>query len=168
MSKNTRATAILDQEEPQAPGEAAIAMRHRILVVDDDDGIRSLLFTILARAGYDVVTATSVQVGRSALEEASPDLLITDVRLGDSNGLQLLVMNPRAVPAIVMTGFPDPVLEAQAEEFGATFLLKPIEPAGLLTLVAELLAEPSAKQLFQCGLERAGGRLVATKKKTRR
>jgi DNA-binding NtrC family response regulator len=146
----------LDQE-PQALKERPMAQRHRILIVDDEDGMRSFLSTILARAKYDVVTAESVQAGRSAMEEASPDLLITDVRLGDFNGLQLLALNPRAVQAIVVTGFPHPELVAQARECGATFLREPIEPAGLLTLVAELLAEPSVKQLSKSGLGRAGG-----------
>jgi DNA-binding NtrC family response regulator len=139
MSKHTHATALLDQEERQTLEERPIAMRHRILIVDDDDGMRIFLSTILERAGYDVVTAEGVQVGRRAMDEASPDLLITDVRLGKFNGLQLLAMNPRAVPAIVMTGYPDPVLEAEARQLGAPFLLKPIKPSGLLTLVAELL-----------------------------
>lgn len=114
-------------------------MRHKILVVDDDDGMRRFLFTILTRAGYDVVTAESVQGGSRTLEEARPDLLITDVRLGDFNGLQLLAMRPLSIPMIVVTGFPDPVLEAEARQFGAEFLLKPIEPARLLTLVKERL-----------------------------
>ena len=119
--------------------EMVIAMRHKILVVDDDDGMRRFLFTILTRAGYDVVTAENVQGGSRTLEEAPPDLLITDVRLGDFNGLQLLAMRPLSVPTIVVTGFPDPVLEAEARKFGAEFLLKPMEPAGLLTLVKERL-----------------------------
>ena len=118
-----------------------IAMRHKILVVDDEDGMRRFLFTILTRAGYDVVTAESVQGGSRTLEEAPPDLLITDVRLGDFNGLQLLAMHPLSIPAIVVTGFPDPVLERQARQFGATFLLKPFEPAGLVTIVEELLRD---------------------------
>ena len=87
----------------------------------------------------------SVQEGRSVLEEASPDLLIADVRLGAFNGLQLIAMSPRPIPTIVTTGFPDPVLETEARQFGAKFLLKPIEPAGLLTLVAELLRAESVK-----------------------
>jgi DNA-binding NtrC family response regulator len=57
------------------------------------------------------------------------------------NGLQLLAMHPLSIPAIVVTGFPDPVLEAQARQFGATFLLKPFEPAGLVTIVEELLRD---------------------------
>ena len=119
-----------------------IVMPHRILVVDDEDGMRGFLFTILAQAGYDVVAADSVQAARAVLdEEVQPDLLITDVRLGDFNGLQLLAMRPLSIPAIVVTGFPDPMLEAQARQFGATFLIKPFVPAALLTIVEELLRD---------------------------
>jgi DNA-binding NtrC family response regulator len=116
-----------------------MTVRKTILLVEDDDSTRIGLSTLLERAGYDVVATESVQEGRSALEDNSPDLLITDVRLGAFNGLQLIAMSPRPIPAIVTTGFPDPVLEAEARQFGAKFLLKPIEPAGLLTLVAEML-----------------------------
>jgi len=121
-----------------------IIMPHRILVVDDEDGMRDFLSTILARAGYDVVAANSVQAGRALLDkEVQPDLLITDVRLGDFNGLQLLAMRPLSIPAIVITGFPDPVLEAEARRFGATFVLKPFVPAELLAIVEELLQSRS-------------------------
>ena len=117
-------------------------MPHRILVVDDEDEMRGFLFTILTRAGYDVVAAGSVQAGRAVLDEdVQPDLLITDVRLGDFNGLQLLALRPLSIPAIVVTGFPDPVLEAEARRFGATFVLKPFVPTKLLTIVEELLRD---------------------------
>jgi DNA-binding response OmpR family regulator len=117
--------------------------RKKILLVEDDDATRVGLSSLLERAGYDVVATESVQEGRSALEEASPDLLIADVRLGAFNGLQLIAMSSRPIPTIVTTGFPDPVLETEARQFGAKFLLKPIEPANLLTLVAELLRAES-------------------------
>lgn len=116
-----------------------MTVRKTILLVEDDAATRLGLSTLLERAGYDVVASESVQEGRSLLEEASPDLLITDVRLGAFNGLQLLAMSPRPIPTIVTTGFPDPVLEAEARQLGAKFLLKPVEPADLLALVAELL-----------------------------
>ena len=116
-----------------------MTVRKTILLVEDDDVTRLGLSMLLERAGYDVVATESVQEGRSVLDEATPHLLITDVRLGAFNGLQLIAMSPRPIPAIVTTGFPDPVLEAEALQLGAKFLLKPIEPAGLLALVAELL-----------------------------
>jgi DNA-binding NtrC family response regulator len=114
-------------------------VRKTILLVEDDDATRVGLSTLLQRAGYEVVASESVQEGRNLLKEDSPDLLITDVRLGAFNGLQLLAMSPRPIPAIVTTGFPDPVLEAEARQLGAKFLLKPVEPGNLLALVAELL-----------------------------
>jgi len=119
-----------------------ITMCHKILVVDDEDGMRRFLSTVLTRAGYDVVAAEGVEAGMRVLDEEAPlDLLITDIRLGDFNGLQLLAMHPLSIPAIVVTGFPDPVLEAEARQLGATFVLKPFVPAELLTIVEELLRD---------------------------
>ena len=55
-----------------------------------------------------------------------PDLLITDIRLSGYNGLQLVLRFPE-LPAIVMTGFADPVLERDASQAGATYIRKPFE-----------------------------------------
>jgi DNA-binding NtrC family response regulator len=117
-------------------------MPKKILIVEDDEGTRGFLSTLLERTGYDVVATNSVQEGKSVLEEGHPDLLITDIRLGAFNGLQLLAMSPRRIPAIVTTGYPDSVLEAEARQAGAKFLLKPIEPSVLLKLLSELLDGP--------------------------
>jgi DNA-binding response OmpR family regulator len=117
-------------------------MRKKILLVEDDEATRGLLSTLLERNGYDVVATDSVQEGKSLLEQGHPDLLITDIRLGAFNGLQLIAMSPRRIPAIVTTGFSDPVLEAEARQSGAKFLLKPIEPQVLLNLLSELLDNP--------------------------
>ena len=116
-------------------------MNRKILLVEDDEATRGLLSTLLERAGYDVVATDNVQEGRNLLEGGHPDLLITDIRLGAFNGLQLIAMSSRPIPAIVTTGFPDAVLEAEARQSGAKFLLKPIDPDLLLTLLTELLGE---------------------------
>jgi DNA-binding response OmpR family regulator len=118
-------------------------MHKRILLVEDDAATRSGLSMLLERAGYDVLATAHVLEGQRMLDEAPPDLLIADVRLGAYNGLQLIAMGLQHIPAIVITGFPDPVLEADARQFGAQFLIKPIEPAELLTLVKELLRDDS-------------------------
>lgn len=111
----------------------------RVLVVEDDVATRNGLETLLQRAGYEVLATDSVPEGRRALEEGAPDLLITDVRLGEFNGLQLVAMSPKPIPAIVVTAFIDPALELDARRLGAHYLAKPIEPATLLALVEELL-----------------------------
>ena len=61
------------------------------------------------------------------------------MRLGAFNGLQLLLSDPSHVQAIVLTAYSDPVLEAEARNLGARYLLKPVVPAMLLDLVDELV-----------------------------
>jgi DNA-binding response OmpR family regulator len=109
------------------------------LIVEDDTATRNGLEMLLQRAGYEVLATDSVPEGRRALEEGAPDLLIADVRLGEFNGLQLIAMSGRPIPAIVVTAFVDPALEADARRLGAHYLVKPVTPAVLLSLVEELL-----------------------------
>ena len=110
-----------------------------ILIVDDHRVTRLGLAEMLAEAGYNVVTAGSFQEARGILRDAPPDLLIADVRLGSFNGLQL-VINYR-IPAIVITGYADSVLEAEARRVGAEYLVKPVHPEELLTIIREKLGQ---------------------------
>lgn len=116
-------------------------MPARVLIVDDDDDARTGLKELLDGAGYETLVAGTFQDGRRALHNGAPDLLIADVRLGAFNGLQLVAAAPRRIPTIVVTGFADPVLEAEARSFGADFLVKPVSPSALLTLVEQKLAQ---------------------------
>jgi DNA-binding NtrC family response regulator len=74
-----------------------------------------------------------------SLRTSPPDLLITDVRLDGYNGLQLVIKRPADIPAIVITGFPDAVLESEAVRTGATYMEKPINPRDLLQLISRVL-----------------------------
>jgi CheY-like chemotaxis protein len=110
-----------------------------ILIVDDHRVTRLGLAEMLADAGYSVVTTGSFQEARRILREEPPDLLIADVRLGSFNGLQLVISGHKRVPAIVITGYADPVLEAEARRSGADYLVKPFDPERLLTIIREKL-----------------------------
>ena len=114
-------------------------MPRTILIADDDPAIRSWLARLLEHAGYTVIAASTVEEAKRAMaaDGAGPDLLITDVRMGAFNGLQLVAMNSGRIPTIVMTGHEDPVIETDARQLGAEFLLKPLDPAALLQMVAE-------------------------------
>jgi hypothetical protein len=48
-----------------------------------------------------------------------------------------VVNRPVPMPTIVISGYPDPVLQSEAEHFGATYLTKPVSPAAVLELVSE-------------------------------
>src|SRR5260221_1968863 len=104
------------------------------------------LRTLLIKAGYDVASASSFVKGRRAITEQAPDLLITDLRLGEYNGLQLVAAVPLGVPSIVVTGYPDSVLAAEAQKLGAHYVTKPIVPETLLSLIEEALASAAQRQ----------------------
>ncbi len=116
-----------------------------ILIVDDHRVTRLGLAEMLTQAGYSVITAGTFPEARRILRESPPDLLIADVRLGAFNGLQLVISGPNRVPAIVITGYDDAVLEAEARRSGADYLLKPFDPDSLLSLIRQKLGQsPSA------------------------
>ena len=110
-----------------------------ILIVDDHRVTRLGLAEMIGDAGYTVVTTGTFQEARQILREDPPDLLIADVRLGSFNGLQLVISGTKRVPAIVITGFADPVLEAEARRGGAEYLVKPFDPDRLMTMIREKL-----------------------------
>jgi DNA-binding response OmpR family regulator len=115
-------------------------MPSKVLIVDDDKTTREGLAEFLEEAGYEAVAAGTFEEATRILRTAPPDLLIADVRLGPFNGLQLVISSPRPIPAIIITGFADPVLEADARRRGADYVLKPVTPARLLDLVAQKIS----------------------------
>jgi DNA-binding NtrC family response regulator len=122
-----------------------------ILIVEDDKSTLSGWVELLRAAGYGVTGASTYEEGRQELA-AMPDLLITDVRLGVYNGLQLLVrgrmLNPR-LHGIVVTGYADPIVRREALHLLAEHLEKPVDADRLLQVVSNALGHPSA-------VERAG------------
>jgi DNA-binding NtrC family response regulator len=116
-------------------------MPFKILIVDDDEPTRVGLAMLLEDAGYDTITASTVPAALKLLNESHPDLLIVDIRLDEYNGLHLIAVRPQPIPAIVLTGFADPAIEADARRLGAEFLLKPISAPALTSLVRRLLSD---------------------------
>jgi len=100
-----------------------------ILLVDDDQYLLDTLARFMRRAGYEVAPFCQFDAAKTFLSQNTPDVLITDIRLGAFNGLQLIVAlkerDPNAT-AIVLTGFDDAVMRAQAWSLGASYLVKPI------------------------------------------
>jgi CheY-like chemotaxis protein len=120
----------------------------RILIVDDDETTRRGLVALMAGAGFVALPAGSLPEATAVLERDAPDLIITDIRLQGYNGLQILAMGSRPIPAIVVTGYPDRSIEADARKMGAEFLLKPISPASLLTMVQQKLDATAPNAIF--------------------
>lgn len=115
-------------------------MPSKVLIVDDDKTTREGLAELLEESGYEASAVGTFEEASRVLRTTPPDLLIADVRLGPFNGLQLVISSPKPIPAIIITGFADPVLESDARRRGADYVLKPVSPARLLELVATKLS----------------------------
>lgn len=116
----------------------------RVLVVDDDLRLLRLLVRLLVREGYEVRGCYDFKHALEQLTDAWPDILLTDVRLGPYNGLQLAITAREQNPwmaTVVMTGHDDPVLHEEATRSGARYLTKPMRRVELLDVVASALAE---------------------------
>jgi CheY-like chemotaxis protein len=114
-------------------------MAFRILVVEDDINSRRGMGALLAAAGYEVSESSSMTEALEHMASEPPDLVITDIRLAEFNGLYLAAVNPLRIPIVIVTGYPDAGLEAEARELGAEFLLKPVRPSHLLAVVERRL-----------------------------
>lgn len=110
----------------------------RLLIVDDDLSLVDALKQGFTNAGLDVVAHTTFEGARQALRSERFDALLTDVRLGAFNGLQLAVVARDSYPDIkivVFSGFDDPVLQNEAEHIGATYIVKPVTAEALTKLL---------------------------------
>ncbi|MFQ5867906.1 MAG: response regulator [bacterium] len=111
----------------------------RILVVDDSQECRELCQRVLLREGYVV---HSVDSGKKALKESKAikfDLIITDLKMPDLDGISLLrrvkEIDPK-ICVIVITGYPDEESKAKAMELGASgYLAKPLDVSELVRAV---------------------------------
>ena len=95
----------------------------KVLVIDDEEGIRNLLDTLLNRKGYDVILADSGQKGLEVFRRARPDVVVLDLKMPGMDGLTVLQqirhLNPTQ-PVIILTGAGTPESEQQVRELGVT------------------------------------------------
>jgi DNA-binding response OmpR family regulator len=118
----------------------------KILLVDDDAGVRRMLVRVLEEDGYIVFAAVN---GFEALEitaRKSPDIVLLDLNLPLQNGWvtfeQLTTENP-LLPIIIITARSNQLFPALASGAGA-LMEKPLDLPKLLRTIRDLLAEPAA------------------------
>lgn len=126
-----------------------MASQRCVLVVESDPTDLLSTVSLLETAGYRVATASAFDEAKQVLATESPDLLITDLRLGSYNGLHLILRSRSDHPemaAIVLTNFADPVLEAEAQRQHAGFLLRPVGDQEFLEAITRSLASGAHAQ----------------------
>ena len=124
----------------------------RILVIDDDDLVRSTLVRMLERSGFDIVTAKNGREGLAQFHAEPPDLVVTDVIMPDLDGIDTIMIlrqESPGIPIIAVSGggkaHAMQFLDA-AQKLGADFILpKPFRQSDLVSAIARLL-EPGKKR----------------------
>jgi len=109
------------------------AMKH-VLVVDDNQDLAENIAEILSLSGFVARVATSAEEALPMALPEGPELLVTDFRLPDMNGAELVQrvrQQRQTVRAIVISAYTDELTVAAAKNAGAAFLAKPVDVSAL-------------------------------------
>lgn len=115
----------------------------KILVIDDEQGIRTVLSDVLEDEGFEVITAADGKSGLALLDEGSCDLVILDVWLPDTSGIDILEKiseEKSELPVIIISGHANIDIAVKAVNLGAyDFLEKPLSIDKMITVVNNAL-----------------------------
>lgn len=120
-------------------------MSERILLVDDDPGLSEVIALLLEREGYGVELAGTVKQGLNLVEARKPDLVLTDLKLPDGTGLDVIAgvraRRPR-LPLIMITSYSSMESAIDALRAGANdYVIKPFNNEEFLHAIARALNE---------------------------
>ncbi|WP_288148431.1 sigma-54 dependent transcriptional regulator [Bacteroides acidifaciens] len=123
-------------------------MMSSILIVEDDITFGMMLKTWLGKKGFEVSSVSNIARARKHIESQTVDLVLSDLRLPDYEGIDLLKwMNDRGIniPLIIMTGYADIQSAVLAMKLGARdYIAKPVNPEELLKKISEALQTESS------------------------
>ncbi len=127
--------------------------KHRILIIDDDAGLRKTLSDILRAQGYETLTAENGSAGLSALKDGPANLMLIDLRLPDISGLEVLDRAKAEHPqmeAIILTGHAALDSAIEATNKGAfSYLQKPYEMDQLLVHIKRAIEKQHAEETLR-------------------
>lgn len=116
----------------------------KVLVIDDQPGIRRLLVEVLNEEGYNVITAANGYEGVQQVKEADPDLILMDMKMPGMDGIETLrelKLIGQADKVIMMTAYGELELVNQAQQLGAyTYITKPFDIIKLCQMIGEQIA----------------------------
>jgi two-component system response regulator HydG len=142
--RDTRDAARISERVPRAPVTSAFACTTpRVLVVEDEPSARALLCGLLGQRGFEVSAAGGGKEALECLEVTDVDVVLTDLRMPDLDGLALLEEVRRRRPdvaVILMTGSADVHTAVRAMQRGAAdYLTKPLEMDELTVVIDRAL-----------------------------
>ena len=133
-------------EEPK-PESLATDQRPTILIIDDDDVLTDVLSRRLQQQGFDTITATSGESGLAKVQSDHPALIVLDLRLPDTDGLEIcerLADSPETcdIPVIILSGLGEPdILRRCRAAGGCYFVRKPYDPNAMLILIRQAIRQ---------------------------
>ncbi|MBI2370688.1 MAG: response regulator [Deltaproteobacteria bacterium] len=115
----------------------------RVLIVDDDGGLRDALSVSLQTLGFQVRTAEDGEEGLAALRAEPADVVLMDIYMPRSNGilvLRALKAEDPCLPVVMMTGYPTVDMAVRAMKDGASdFLIKPFQTDAVVQTISRVL-----------------------------
>jgi len=134
----------------EAAAKSERATPPRILVVDDERSMRELLAIVLRRDGYDVILAENGRTALNVLEQEAVDLLISDIKMPDMSGVEVLRAAKRIdqdILGIMITAFASTDTAVEALRMGAyDYLSKPFDVDELKIVVRNALERRQLRQ----------------------
>ena len=129
---------------------------HHILVIDDDERLRTLLRRFLEESGFRVTVAGNASEARQILAGIEFDLLVVDIMMPGETGLEFLtdIRNDNTVPALFLTAMSEAENRIEGLEAGADdYIPKPFEPRELVLRIKRILqrnraSNPNTKDII--------------------
>lgn len=125
-------------------------MKKRVLIIDDDMDMCSLLSRFLSRSGYETEVAYSGQKGLAKFQEDSFDAVLCDFRLGNMDGKEVLLSVKKIKPdaiVLIITGYSDIKTAIDVIKQGAfDYITKPLIPDEVLSVLNKALEQPALPQ----------------------
>ena len=118
----------------------------KILILEDDPLVARVYAKALREDGKDVTVCTQFEDAREKLKNSRPDAVLTDVRVGVYNGLQLAHLFRMTSPTgrvVVVSGYDDTVVRKEVSELDGQFILKPIRISDLRSAFGSLRDQPA-------------------------
>jgi len=155
------------------PRQDQVVENARILMVDDDPGIRDVVSDFLSRHGYLVETAADAREMQTALDRNRVDLIVLDIMLPGEDGLAICrrLAGAGGPPIIMLSAMGEDTDRIVGLELGADdYLAKPCNPRELLARVRAVLRradQRNAQNAIRAGCEFAGWRLDLVRRELR-
>jgi len=128
--------AALGRAQEKLAEKKELNYKHTLLVIDDEEEIVKRLKRILVKSGYEVFTASCGKDGLDIINTYKIDVIITDIKMSDMNGIEVLQKAKRLYPdieGIMVTGFKGQELAIKALRAGAIdYIVKPVNLDALL------------------------------------